>query len=620
MNMNQNSKTQKYEEDQYYFESPMLPSPDTNFSQSNLFAKENSIFIHSEEEETIKTRSGFLLESILGWGEGTDKRAAGGNLLSPLFKENGCGLGKRDEYDCGLATGGVDIFGETRGQMVQVVDQSAMFQKKTRGLSSTEADFAVCDQSSKVKRVKRVEQVERALFREQRPESGESGDLSVIESCQDEGEIQFSNREIDMQAAIRKADQEDAKSRSNIDILVNEGESEFPKHEDFKESFKLNVDKERDQASFSEFSMGEMMFDAEGKFQELGKPQENDTFGWCEKPVFESFISAEESKNDKIRKVELHQDKQNPPKNSLESGKLELKSAKPKKIDLSKLEDFLSKFLKAKPISQELFTSLNQREKKLISQIFTKTHRSNSSVALTHQTVINLQQNGITKRPEENFKCVYKPFIRASMDRFKTKCRAQRNKMMELGEKPELYSDQRRIFYYRKFISLCQSEEDLSMDLVMDICHEKIINAKRSNAAALSQDSNWSSDEKSAAMKKISGSFRYLLSSTPHFRREFTEFVRADAKNGIFSKQEAIIDKKLGSKMKQWRKLYEGLKFEDDEFMGIVGKEIKNPKFKFPWSLVNVRFAVDQSLEDLDSFQIEEEFFAVQRKHYSFQK
>lgn len=593
MNQKTTHFTQNFEYDALSLGSLNQNNPFSLIPSDPLLQQNDSIYVHSDEEpakDTAKARQqndpkpskGFLFDEIMqgDWEEDHQSQPAfgSGEFLGSLFGDEGDLLGKRSEFaEC---DGGSNLFGDCSQQGIQNFDSAGFHKKNKAGYSSTEADLQVEKPRKILKKIKVVENM---------IEISDSKTENIFKTSDFENEKSVSDSQKNNFANV------DSGSFKDFNFISGGSKNSETRNESNQNANSL----QNEINCQSQLSIGAIMFDAEGDFKDLRDRYEADRLQKESKIVNPNRPLTPLTPTPKPEKEKIFKDNN---------------------INLFKIEEFFGRFLKSKPITPELFLSLTKFERRLIAKILQKTHRFNCSMGLNYQDLVHLQSQGIPKRTEENYKCVYKPFLRVSLDRFKPKSRQQKNKMQAQKLDPRLYSDLRRLFYYRKFASLCESSADFSIDLIMDICHEKTVVSKGKRAEPLTVENNWGSTPKCAAMKKISGAFRFLVASTPHFRREFTEFVRESAKKGLFNKQEAIIDAKLSSKFKQWRKIYKSLAGNDSEFMEKVLLEIRNPKFKFPWSIVNVSKAVEQCVQDLENLQNEEEFFELQRKHYSFCK
>ena len=294
------------------------------------------------------------------------------------------------------------------------------------------------------------------------------------------------------------------------------------------------------------------------------------------------------------------------------------------KIHLNKILQVFLSYLSLDPLSKDLYDSLNLQEELIIAIIITKIHKKTAFNNFTLRQLRKLQSEGVTKRNEEHFKCVYKPFNKYYLGLFKLRttdnserlCRQYKEQGFDIDI--SLLHDKRREFFLTKFKELVFQAEAPSLDLIMDICQDLVIISKdKAKSKIVLESENWRTLEKAKAMKKVSGAYRYLVASTRPFRKEFMKFTNTDSNNGLFKIHKDLILKKLSSKMEKWLEEYTRLERSDDAFIQYITQLVENDKFKFPWSMISIKKAVDKCIIDLDCEQISKEFAFVKRIHYS---
>ena len=294
------------------------------------------------------------------------------------------------------------------------------------------------------------------------------------------------------------------------------------------------------------------------------------------------------------------------------------------KINLDKIKKVFLSYLSLDPLREDLYDSLNLQEELIISIIITKIHKKTSFHNFTFRELLKLQSKGVTKRNEENFKCVYKPFNKHYLTLFKLRnsennerlYRQYNEKGMEIDI--NLLNDNRRAFFLTKFKELAFETDGPPVDLIMDICEDLVVISKdKAKSKIILESENWRTLKKAKAMKKVSGSYRYLVANTRPFRNEFMKFINTNFNKGLFKIHADLILKKLSSKMERWLEEYISLERSDDAFIRYIEGLVENDKFKFPWSMVSIKKAVDKCIIDLDCEQIAKEFAFVERNHYS---
>ena len=308
--------------------------------------------------------------------------------------------------------------------------------------------------------------------------------------------------------------------------------------------------------------------------------------------------------------------------------KISNKSSK-NSIDFTKIESVLLGLFLGDESWVNIYETLNRYELQHIWMVVWKTYKvkSNKQDPSIRQ-LLKLQKKVQFKRQEEIFKRVYKPFLKHYLKIFK---RRKIDPRIELGKllrenkidlREDYYSNPRRAFFMEKFMELIERGIGLNIDLIMDICEELALPLRKIDKGRepLTETENWRSKDvvKVAAMKKISGGFRYLVSRTTDFRASFEKYIGKTAERGLLASHRKQIRRKLETKISFWEEKYQKLACDDVRFLCSLKLELENNKFKFPWSVATMKGAVDCCLGNLKSPKILKEFEEVRELHYTY--
>ena len=304
------------------------------------------------------------------------------------------------------------------------------------------------------------------------------------------------------------------------------------------------------------------------------------------------------------------------------------KSSK-KSIDFTKIEIVLISLFMGDQSWVNVYKTLNRFELQHIWMVVWKTYkvksnRQDPSIRQLQQ----LQKKVQFKRKEEIYKRVYKPFIKHYLQIFKRRTINPRIELRQVLEDnnihldEEAYSHPRRAFFIEMFMELIERKIGLNIDLIMDICEELALPSKKkdNNKLPLTETENWRSQRASKvpAMKKISGGFRYLLSRTTSLKASFERYISKTATCGLLAEHHGQIRDKIDKKMSFWVEKYREMNYDDVRFLDSLKIEVDNARFKFPWSVVTMKAAIDCCLKNLKSPKILKEFEEVREMHYTF--
>ena len=272
-------------------------------------------------------------------------------------------------------------------------------------------------------------------------------------------------------------------------------------------------------------------------------------------------------------------------------------------------------FYFSEQIEKEKFEQLSKVEKKLLFFLLEKLFQKEvKSEDIDHQKMVELQTRPSKKRNEEKIKQIWKRFLRKIYQEFKQK---ENRKALKKGTKP---LDQWRQFYLHIAEDLTREKPQLfNVDVVMDVCTEKTINLMNSKKKGrLAPHNNWASLGKISAMKKISASFRFLVSQSREYSKEFHSFLDLGNPRGILKLMKSIIDNKLGKLFYFWDNLLSKSGGTEEAFIGEVRRQIGKKKFKLPWLISNVRNSVEHCLKDIEHEKLRRKFRNILKHHYSF--
>ena len=171
--------------------------------------------------------------------------------------------------------------------------------------------------------------------------------------------------------------------------------------------------------------------------------------------------------------------------------------------------------------------------------------------------------------------------------------------------------------FYINLFSPQIKEGMYTLDLVLDICTEKTVGLVKKKGG-LTEETNWKSVRKVAAMKKVPASFRYLVAKQPELKEKFLKYLSSE--NGVVKNMKKIIKKKLEKMFKQWEMGFYETHLDFDKFAAQIELQIVNSKFKLPWLLTDINHAVDYCKKDLESGKLKKEFEEIQKNHYSISK
>ena len=161
------------------------------------------------------------------------------------------------------------------------------------------------------------------------------------------------------------------------------------------------------------------------------------------------------------------------------------------------------------------------------------------------------------------------------------------------------------------FAELSLSTEDCPPGLILGICAETATQRRAGGPRTSRQSAS-----KFRMMKKVSTSFRFLVTQTPPARRRFVEFLRADHRHSALWMMKATTVRKVNRIVLQWGQALTRVGGDRVRFREWLRQFCANSKLKLPWLLVDVREAIRFCLKDLESQKLRKDFEAVREVHF----
>lgn len=283
------------------------------------------------------------------------------------------------------------------------------------------------------------------------------------------------------------------------------------------------------------------------------------------------------------------------------------------------LFEVVQQFYFSEEVNKTYFDLLSKVEKKLLFFLLKKLFQKEmNKKEVTYEIMKQLQNMPSRKRNEEKIKQIWKRFLRKIYEDFKRSL--QREDKRKRGKSKN--TDQWKQFYVDFAEKLIMQDPVLfNRNLIMDICTEKTINLMNSKKnCELTQLNNWKTLHKISAMKKISASFRFMVSKSSTYSQKFKSFLDLRNQNGILGLMRDIISNKLSKLFVSWETSFNKKRPDKDTFLKEVEVQIKKKKFKLPWLISNVKNSVEHCLEDINHKKLSRKFKNIQKSHYSFIK
>ena len=153
-------------------------------------------------------------------------------------------------------------------------------------------------------------------------------------------------------------------------------------------------------------------------------------------------------------------------------------------------------------------------------------------------------------------------------------------------------------------------------DLLMDILYERVSTGR----PRIERKDNWRSMRKPVSMKKVSAAMRYLIKQDGVAKQRILEFMEHKTGRGLVVMMREEIAKKLKNKRKLWASILKKCEHRFDEFSRVLMLKINSYKFKNPWTMKNVRAAIDHCVAELNNSEntkLRNEYIKIRRYHYS---
>ena len=263
--------------------------------------------------------------------------------------------------------------------------------------------------------------------------------------------------------------------------------------------------------------------------------------------------------------------------------------------------------------NQDDFEKLNKSTKNLLLEYLNRIFKTKFVISeFNYSQFQNFKNMTTNKRNEEKIKNVYKTTFKHLKAKFKNKYQNFKQNNLEM---PDIAGSMIKSFYYNFFKSLVK-EKQITLDLLMDIIHEKVIK-KKSKCEKLSMENNWRS-QPLKAMKKIPASFRYMVCINSKIKEKFIGFITSTKQRSLRHIMSKNIEDKCEKKINHWETIFKDNGSCFEIFVDKITHELKNNKFKSPWTMIDVDSAIKHCVSELEITKLSREFNEVKRNHYSF--
>ena len=268
-----------------------------------------------------------------------------------------------------------------------------------------------------------------------------------------------------------------------------------------------------------------------------------------------------------------------------------------KKIQFFKnIETFLVEMFMNDRFRVDLLEEMDPRQKKFLFSylraiigvwVDTDTLSSFRSMSEFYQRNKRMNRK-FKKRNEEKLKFVYKLFIKEVEKEFRG-----------LSEKEQCKYESIYKYLFKELICKNQKFEKI----VNEVCFEININNKE-----IRQRKKIQKFGKFYKMKKISASFRYLVSLDENSKLKFLNFLNTNSLNSYLSIVKRLNEDKIIKIVKNWTKTFSNLEENFDKLYLYFNSKFNSIKFKSPWFLKFVEDAKFFCIYDLDSLDPYKEF------------
>ena len=285
--------------------------------------------------------------------------------------------------------------------------------------------------------------------------------------------------------------------------------------------------------------------------------------------------------------------------------------------ELDKYFAFLEAFSFEDPKIETHFNRLSQNSLILLSLRFEKLYKlSSGSIRLeSFQDFRKTIFGANTKRTkEEMLKMVYKNTLKALQTKFSYKYTA----FMLQHNTPTFkvfLKNNKSLFYLYMFRNTI-TDRHIHRDLLMDILFEKVTCKK----PRITPENNWTQDRKPESMKTISTSVRYLIKQDTEAKRRVMELIEDTNDPGLVIVMKNVTRKILRTKKNYWRRVLKENSYDFAKFKSIYVSKLESPKFRSPWTISDVKQAIDICQKELaspDDAALKKDFLLIQKHHYT---
>ena len=272
------------------------------------------------------------------------------------------------------------------------------------------------------------------------------------------------------------------------------------------------------------------------------------------------------------------------------------------------LNFFLIDFFLLRPLKPKSYEKLGTFDREVMCLILKRLFR-NKKFSVSHMTLVKLQQlqKLVTKkRNEEKIKQIWKRFIKNEFSEF---CSNEFSiKPVDLGpsfSKVNFNDDWKRFFVFF-FEEIIKKKSIFPLDLIFDICAEKSVN--KTSLPSPKNVGGWRKVKKLGMMRKVSASFRYMVSQCPKIKSRFLDFLKKKDEGSITIIMKGITIYKINRIFGLWGAQLRKLNYDKQAFILWLKDSCNNPKFKLPWMMSDISEAIKYCMLDLESRKLLTEF------------
>lgn len=223
------------------------------------------------------------------------------------------------------------------------------------------------------------------------------------------------------------------------------------------------------------------------------------------------------------------------------------------------LLDLLKKHFKGKMIDEKDL-SLSPHELDVLKSIITRKYKSKINVDVKSfflkDKLLEIDQLGSLKRPEENLKFVFKRCMKYLKERLRA-FDGQKLKKKEFDD----------YFYEYYFGDVCK-KYNLPLDAIQNPCNSKGVKTK---------------------LKTVNTEYISNIAKSEKFMKDLIDYMH----NNLTKDYESTIDSKINALVKRWDDTYEKAQEKTLSLQDIIDYVLKNKKCKLPWTGKEISGAVN---------------------------